>query len=191
VATHGLFRPDSSATGRKGRGLELVGSGELISSGAAATSGGGDPLLNSMLLLANVGLPLPQGGGVVLDPAGLATALEMAGMNLWGTQLVVLSACESGRGQVDNLGQGVYGLRRALVVAGAQTVVTSLWKVDDAVTRDLMVAYYKNLLAGAGRVEALRQAAQKIRKAHPEPRYWAPFIAIGQNGPLKGIRGAE
>jgi CHAT domain-containing protein len=192
VATHGLFRPDGGPSGRKARGLELVGGSELISSGAA-TAGGGDPLLNSMLLLANVGLPLPkeQGAGVALDPAGLATALEMAGMNLWGTQLVVLSACESGRGQVDNLGQGVYGLRRALVVAGAQTLVTSLWKVDDQVTRDLMVAYYKNLLGGAGRVEALRRAALLIRKTHPEPRFWAPFIAIGQNGPLKGIRGVE
>jgi CHAT domain-containing protein len=85
----------------------------------------------------------------------------------------------------------VYGLRRALVVAGAQTLVTSLWKVDDQVTRDLMVAYYKNLLGGAGRVEALRRAALLIRKTHPEPRFWAPFIAIGQNGPLKGIRGVE
>jgi CHAT domain-containing protein len=121
----------------------------------------------------------------VLEPAGLSTALEVAGMNLWGTQLVVLSACESGRGEVDDIGQGVYGLRRAVMVAGAETLVTSLWQVSDQVTRDLMVAYYKNLLAGQGRSEALRQASLAIRKQHPSPFFWAPFIAIGQVGPLK------
>jgi CHAT domain-containing protein len=101
----------------------------------------------------------------------------------------VLSACESGRGRVDELGQGVYGLRRALVVAGAETLVTSLWKVDDKVTRDLMTSYYRNLKAGQGRVEALRAAAIAIRKKHPEPRYWAPFIGIGQSGPLRNLGG--
>ncbi len=187
VATHGLFRPDTSAGTRNSRGVDIVG-GDLMA--LAGPAGAGDPLLSSMLLLAHVGLPLSkeQGAGVVLDPAGLATALEVAGMNLWGTQLVVLSACESGRGQVDNLGQGVYGLRRALVVAGAQTLVTSLWKVDDAVTREMMTAYYRNLLAGQGRVEALRRAALAVRSKHPEPRYWAPFIAIGKGAPLKSIK---
>jgi CHAT domain-containing protein len=187
VATHGLFRPDNTAGGRNSRSVDIVG-GDLMA--LAGPAGAGDPLLSSMLLLAHVGLPLSkeQGSGVVLDPSGLATALEVASMNLWGTQLVVLSACESGRGQVDNLGQGVYGLRRALVVAGAQTLVTSLWKVDDTVTRELMTAYYRNMLGGQGRVEALRQAALAVRQKHPEPRFWAPFIAIGQGAPLKSIK---
>jgi CHAT domain-containing protein len=139
-----------------------------------------------MLLWANVGRPV--NGQVALEPGGLATALEVAGMNLWGTQLVVLSACETGRGRVDDLGQGVYGLRRAVMVAGAETLVTSLWQVNDEVTRDLMVGYYKRLLAGAGRGEALRQASLAVRKKHPDPRDWAPFIAIGQMGPHKVMR---
>ena len=80
-------------------------------------------------------------------------------------------------------------MRRALVVAGAETLVTSLWKVDDEVTRDMMTVYYRNLLKGQGRVEALRAAAITIRQKHPEPRHWAPFIAIGQVGPLRGVEG--
>jgi len=119
--------------------------------------------------------------------SGLVTALEVASMNLWGTQLVVLSACETGRGDVSNLGQGVYGLRRAVMVAGAQTLLTSLWKVDDKATRDLMKRYYGNLLKGLGRAESMREAAQFVRKKHPHPYFWAPFITIGRSGPLNGF----
>lgn len=184
VATHGLFRPEGRSE-KTDRGLELT-SGGLAAFSAARTR---DPLLSSMLLMANASKPVGVGQpGVVLDPAGLVTALEMAGMNLWGTKLVVLSACETGRGDVDDLGAGVYGLRRAVVVAGAQTLVTSLWKVDDQVTRDLMSAYYRNLLGGMGRIEGLRQAALAVRKKNPEPRLWAPFVAIGQETPLKEAR---
>jgi CHAT domain-containing protein len=181
VATHGLFRPASGAAG-PGGARDLVLTSEAAPSAAART----DPLVDSMLLWANVTIAAP-GAGVVLDPAGLATALEVAGMDLWGTQLVVLSACETGRGAVDDVGQGVYGLRRAVMVAGAQTIVTSLWKVDDAVTRDLMTAYYRRLIEGRGRGEALREASLEIRERHPEPRYWAPFIAIGRVGPVNEL----
>jgi CHAT domain-containing protein len=114
------------------------------------------------------------------------TALELAGLDLWGTQLVVLSACDTGRGDVE-LGQGVYGLRRALVVAGAESLVTSLWKVNDETTRQLMEAYYRNLLDGQGRAAALRQAMQALRKTQPHPHFWAPFIPIGKDGPLLGL----
>lgn len=149
----------------------------------------GNPLLGSMLVLAGAEtaawLPPEQ-----RDPAlgnGLVTALEVASMNLWGTQLVVLSACDTGRGDVSNLGQGVYGLRRAVMVAGAETLLTSLWKVDDKATRDLMERYYKNLLKGRGRSDAMREAALQLRKSHPHPYYWAPFIPIGRAAPLSGI----
>ena len=117
----------------------------------------------------------------------MVTALEVAGMNLWGTQLVVLSACETGRGDV-KLGQGVYGLRRAFTVAGAETVVTSLWKVDDATTRELMEGYYQRLLAGEGRADAMRQAMEVVRAQHPHPYYWAPFIVVGNGAPLRGLK---
>ncbi|HEY0094967.1 MAG TPA: CHAT domain-containing protein, partial [Archangium sp.] len=103
---------------------------------------------------------------------------------LWGTQLVVLSACDTGRGDV-KLGQGVYGLRRAFLVAGAETVVMSLWKVNDETTRVLMEAYYRNLLAGQGRAMALSEAMRELRRTRPHPHYWAPFLAMGQATPLR------
>ncbi|MDW8283038.1 MAG: CHAT domain-containing tetratricopeptide repeat protein, partial [Myxococcales bacterium] len=186
VATHGLFRPSSGRGGAGMRGLDLVGEGVTQALRSATPE---DLLLGSMLLLAGVGTPIQHadGPGVVLHPAGLATALEVAGMNLWGTQLVVLSACETGRGDISNLGQGVYGLRRAVMVAGAETLVTSLWKVDDEATRDLMTRYYRNLLAGRGRVEAMDEAAQYVRTRRPHVAYWAPFIVIGQSNPLQGL----
>ncbi len=122
--------------------------------------------------------------GLVLSGEKEASALEIAGMSLWGTQLVVLSACESARGDVKS-GDGVHGLRRAFQVAGAETVVASLWRVDDAVTRDLMVRFYQVLAEGRGRAEALRVAMLKVRAKHPHPYYWAPFVVLGDGGPLR------
>ena len=119
------------------------------------------------------------------DDGRISTAAEAAQLDLFGTQLVVLSACETGVGKVQP-GEGVYGLRRALQLAGAQTQVVSLWKVDDACTRELMVDYYKRLLKGEGRSGALR-AAQKAMIANParrHPAYWAAFIPIGDWRPL-------
>ncbi|MFP2910961.1 CHAT domain-containing protein, partial [Pyxidicoccus sp. 3LFB2] len=101
----------------------------------------------------------------------------------------VLSACDTGRGDV-KLGQGVHGLRRALVVAGAETVVTSLWQVNDDTTRQLMEAYYQNLLAGQGRASALREAMLWLRATRPHPHHWAPFIVLGQDAPLRGLGSA-
>ncbi|NPC80814.1 CHAT domain-containing protein, partial [Pyxidicoccus fallax] len=144
------------------------------------------PLLRSGLVLAGAGAPVPQGANPA-SPApdsGLVTALELAGLNLWGTQLVVLSACDTGRGDV-KLGQGVYGLHRAFLVAGAETVVMSLWKVNDEATRELMEAYYSNLLSGQGRATALREAMRALRLARPHPHYWAPFLALGRETPLR------
>lgn len=88
---------------------------------------------------------------------GLLTALEAAGLDLWGTKLVILSACETGIGNIQRR-EGVYGLRRAMVIAGAESQVVSLWKVDDPATQGLMIDYYTRLLTGSGRVEGLRQA---------------------------------
>jgi CHAT domain-containing protein len=118
--------------------------------------------------------------------SSLVTALELAGLDLWGTELVVLSACDTGRGDVRR-GQGVYGLRRALVVAGAETLVVSLWRVDDETTRAMMERYYRQLLAGRGRAEALEEAMRSLRAEHPHPHFWAPFIALGRDAPLRGF----
>ena len=146
-----------------------------------------DPLLRSGLVLAGVRSSVASSSDArsPLEDS-LVTALEVGGMNLWGTQLVVLSACETGQGGI-SLGQGVYGLRRAFTVAGAETVVTSLWKVDDATTRELMEGYYQRLLAGQGRADAMRQAMEVVRAQHPHPYYWAPFIVVGSGAPLRGL----
>jgi hypothetical protein len=102
-----------------------------------------------------------------------------------GTQLVVLSACNTGVGEARS-GDGVYGLRRALVMAGAETQVMSLWSVNDTATRDLMHAYYERLLAGGGRGEAMRRAqlAMLASPARAHPFYWASFIVSGSDAPL-------
>jgi CHAT domain-containing protein len=116
---------------------------------------------------------------------GIVTAREIAGFDWWGTQLVVLSACETGIGAVPS-GDGVYGLRRALVLAGAESQVVSLWSVSDASTRALMRDYYGELARGTGRAEALRRAQLHLlhqpRYAHPY--YWAAFIPAGDWRPL-------
>ena len=139
-------------------------------------------MLRSGIVLAGVN---ERRGGNGED--GILTALEAAGLDLWGTKIVVLSACETGLGEVRN-GDGVYGLRRALVLAGAESQVMSLWKVDDGVTRDLMVDYYKHLKAGEGRTEALRQVQlgmiRNVRKNRTHPYYWASFIQSGDWRPI-------
>ena len=134
-----------------------------------------NPLLRSGLAL--TGANDRQGGE---GEDGVLTALEAAGLDLWGTKLVVLSACETGVGEVRN-GDGVYGLRRALVLAGVESQVMSLWQVSDAATRDLMVAYYQRLQAGEGRTEALRQVQLSMLRGPmwQHPFFWASFIQSG------------
>lgn len=116
---------------------------------------------------------------------GTMTALEVAQLNLWGTKLVALSACDTGVGEVKN-GDGVYGLRRALVLAGSEAQMISLWAVSDSGTQELMSEYYKRLKAGEGRSEALRNVQLKMLKnpRRRHPFYWAPFIQSGEWKPL-------
>src|SRR5205085_5973749 len=123
------------------------------------------------------GANLHKGG----DDDGILTALEASGLNLWGTKLVVLSAYETGIGEVKN-GDGVYGLRRALVLAGSESQMLSLWKVDDNATRDLMIDYYMRLKVSIGRSEALRQVQLKMLASsrYQHPYFWAGFIESGE-----------
>ncbi len=116
------------------------------------------------------------------------TALEAAGLNLFGTQLVVLSACETGLGDVVN-GEGVYGLRRAFVIAGAESQVISLWKVSDSGTKDLMTSYYQKLLTGEGRSEALQNTQLELLQTpgYRHPYYWAAFIFSGNWKSLESL----
>ena len=86
-------------------------------------------------------------------------------LNLWGTKLVTLSACDTGFGVVRN-GEGVYGLRRAFFLAGAESLVMSLWPVSDLVTREMMTGYYAGLKEGLGRGAALRRMQLQMLKRH-------------------------
>jgi len=165
IATHGFFLADQDLS--------------------AATSPGGvanleDPMLRSGLVFA--GANIGRSGA----DDGVLTALEASGLNLSGTQLVVLSACETGVGEIKT-GEGVFGLRRAFMIAGAETLVMSLWQVDDAATQRLMTEFYQRLTKGEGRAEALRQAALTLQRdpAHRHPFYWASFIASGEPTPLR------
>jgi CHAT domain-containing protein len=111
------------------------------------------------------------------------TAEDVTAMDLSSTQLVVLSACETGLGDI-LVGEGVFGLRRAFVLAGAQTPVMSLWKVPDKQTKDLMIAFYTHLLAGKPKAQALREAQLIMKEQYPDPYYWGAFICQGNPGPL-------
>lgn len=139
-----------------------------------------NPLLRSGLALAGAN---GRQSGKVDD--GILTAAEVAQLDLTGTQLAVLSACETGLGTVET-GEGVYGLRRALGLAGAQAQLVSLWKVADSATQKFMVDYYKNLLRGDGRSAALRLAQLKMMGSpvHKHPYYWAAFVPVGDWRPL-------
>ena len=142
-----------------------------------------NPLVRSGLALSGANLRRSDG-----EP-GILTALEASNLNLWGTKLVTLSACDTGVGEIKN-GEGVYGLRRAFFLAGAETLVMSLWPVSDAVTRDMMTAYYSGLKRGLGRGDALREAqlAMLARSNRRHPFYWASFIQAGEWANLDGKR---
>jgi CHAT domain-containing protein/tetratricopeptide (TPR) repeat protein len=141
------------------------------------------PLLRSGLALAGANL------GKSGDDDGVLTALEAAGLDLWGTKLVVLSACDTGVGEVKN-GEGVQGLRRALVLAGSESQVMSLWPVSDEGTKELMIHYYMALKQGEGRSEGLRQVQLRMLRAKRwrHPFYWAAFIQSGEWANLEGER---
>lgn len=187
IATHGFFIDGSRSAARGNRALELDESAAPPAGEAGKETKLdkydplNDPLLRSGLALSHAN-ELDRKG-----QDGWLTAFEAMTLDLAGTQLVVLSACETGVGEVSP-GEGVFGLRRALVVAGSQTQVMSLWKVDDEATRDLMVAYYKKLQASGGRSEALREVQLEMLSSpgRSHPYYWASFIPSGDSRSLEG-----
>jgi CHAT domain-containing protein/tetratricopeptide (TPR) repeat protein len=120
-------------------------------------------------------------GAIALAPSandsGLLTSAEILQMNL-SAELVVLSACDTGRGRVT--GDGVVGLSRAFVTAGVPSIIVSLWAVDDAATAELMVEFYDQWQQTGDKAQALRQAMLTTMQNHPDPRLWAAFTLIGE-----------
>jgi CHAT domain-containing protein/Tfp pilus assembly protein PilF len=148
---------------------------------------GEDPQLRSGLVLAGANQP-------DADPNddGYLTAAEAAALKLDGTELVVLSACSTGQGTI-RTGEGVYGLQRALAVAGARSTLLSLWKVDDVATAEFMTRFYTRLKAGEGRSDALAATQKEFREGlagnghWKDPYYWAAWQLVGDWRPIKGL----
>jgi CHAT domain-containing protein/Tfp pilus assembly protein PilF len=186
IATHGFFLlstdgVDDNSNNSRGLALDPIEqSDEFNKSSRKLAIARINPLLRSGLALAQAN----QHAEI-----GILTALEATGLNLWGTKLVVLSACDTGVGEVKN-GDGVYGLRRALVLAGSETQMMSLWPVSDIGTRELMTSFYSNLKAGMGRSAALRDVQLKMiaEPTRSHPFYWASFILSGEWANLDGRR---
>jgi len=110
--------------------------------------------------------------------SGILTAEKIAGMNLLGAKLVVMSACQTGLGDVKN-SEGVFGLQRSFKLAGAETLIMSLWEVDDTATAKLMSVFYQEwLISGKSKQEAFKEAQRQLRAENPAPFYWAAFVLM-------------
>ena len=138
-----------------------------------------NPMLNSGLLLANAGDLLDDAENAnVNSKSGVLTAYEASSMSLDNTDVVIMSACETGLGQVQ-VGEGVAGLQRAFQEAGAKTVVMTLFKVNDNVTRKFMKIFYSKWLNGTDKRIAFAETKREIKKEFPQPIYWGSFVMIG------------
>lgn len=165
VATHGFYKPTGQATNQS----------EMESNEAQLTQ---NPLMRTGLLL--------KGAGDLLDKTdynfnmenGILTAYEAMNLNLDKTDLVVLSACETGLGQLES-GEGVYGLQRAFLVAGAKVLIMSMFKVDDDATQKLMLKFYQKWLNSGNVRQSFIDAKKELRVEYPEPIFWGAFMMIG------------
>ena len=160
IATHGFFLPEGSRT-----------SGTTDSYSAAR-----DPLLRSGLVFAGGNYSWTGGRSIAGVEDGIATAYELAQLDLGNTELVVLSACETGLGDVKGA-EGVFGLQRSFKMAGVKNMIVSLWQVPDKETIELMTAFYSNRLGGKSTRESFNLAQGEMRRKYP-PFYWAAFVLV-------------
>ncbi len=172
IATHGFFVAKKANPAPAGEGALLGGVLPNVD----------DPFVRS-------GLAFSGANNRKRQDDGLLSAYEAASLDLSGTRLVVLSACETGLGEIVD-GLEVQGLGRAFSIAGAESVLMSLWKVDDSATRELMTGYYSRLAKGGGRAESLRDVQRDFladsKRAHPY--FWAAFELNGDPRALSGER---
>ena len=201
IASHGYYSGASDAAVQtSGAPPAATGAtGGMRSAIAGLPSSREDAMLNSGIVLAGANRSLrpdrasaaPSAGSNNAADDGYLTAKEAAQLQLEGTQLVVLSACDTASGEQQS-GEGLFGLQRALSVAGARTTLLSLWKVDDAATAYFMQRYYTLLQQGKGRMEALLAVQQEFRTDPPRKewsdyRFWAAWQLVGDSGPIPGI----
>jgi CHAT domain-containing protein len=166
IATHGYFLQDTKGS-----------HGSVY--GVNAENASNNPLLRSGLILADAkGAINNNPSDISGSENGILTAYEAMNLDLEGTDLVIMSACETGLGDVKS-GEGVYGLQRSFLVAGADALIMSLWKVDDEATQLLMSNFYSNWIKGGNKQKAFKQAQVQLMTKYKEPYYWGAFVMIG------------
>jgi CHAT domain-containing protein len=171
IATHGYFFPTPPENSPK------IGARANKKSREDDIAASSNPLLRSGLALTGINRVWKGGDHVEGLEDGILTALEVSNLDLFNTKLVVLSACETGRGDIDNT-EGILGLRRAFKIAGAQQLIISLWKVPDAQTSELMQLFYAKYLSGTSVHSAFEYAQKKMSQRYDNPYYWAAFLLI-------------
>ena len=168
MATHGYFLEDIEQEYDENRLL-----------GMDRTKVVENPMLRSGLLFSGANSTL-SGTEVQEGENGILTAYEASFLNLENTELVVMSACETAKGE-QKTGEGVYGLRKAVSDAGAEHVMMSLWKVDDKVTQEFMTTFYSYWLEDKMPIrEAFKSTRLAIKSKYPQPYYWGAFILVGR-----------
>lgn len=165
IATHGFYTPEIDPSD-----LEQLTENEAMLSD--------NPLLKTGLLLKGAGDVFAETRYNYNMKNGILTASEAMNLNLDKTDLVVLSACETGLGDV-HFGEGVYGLQRAFLVAGAKVLVMSMFKVDDEATQKLVDTFYRKWTATKNLRKSFIDAKKEIRTEYPDPIYWGAFMMIG------------
>lgn len=163
LATHGFYVKYSYSAPEESRGRI----GEISSSQSMMRSG----LIMSNGARAWRGDPIPVG----VDD-GILQADEISRVDLSNTSLLVLSACQTALGDVMN--DGVYGLQRAFKISGVETIIMSLWEVNDKATSQFMAEFYKTWLSGKTKQEAFKEAQRSLREQYQDPYYWAAFIML-------------
>lgn len=166
IATHGFFLNDLAKDDGVVFGVEINQARE-------------NPLLRSGLMLANAERTIEnlEAKEVNSDDNGILTAYEVMNMDMNKTKLVVLSACETGLGEIRS-GEGVYGLQRAFQLAGVETIIMSLWKVNDTATQQLMTSFYSEWTKSGDKHAAFKLAQKNLRMQYKQPYYWGAFVMM-------------
>lgn len=170
LATHGKFLSSEEVEKR----ANIFGSNSEFNKNVST-----NPLMRSMLFFSGAQNSIDDKNELPTLEDGILTAQEVVNMDLAGTELVVLSACETGLGETIS-GQGVMNLQRCFQVAGAQNVIMSMWPVDDNVTKEQMQLFYDEWLKGGNIRHAFKSMQNKLKRKYQSPYFWGAFVLIGE-----------